>query len=98
MRWGGLERDRRRVGRAFQIVERLGFERQRDIILRQRRRAQRFLKFGIERRAFGGRRGGGFCARHPSVGCRWLLKTGRGIGRRRRLRRGRRGGGPPPRA
>ena len=38
------------IGRALQVIERLGLERHRNIVLRKRRRAQRFLKFGIERR------------------------------------------------
>ena len=33
----------------LEVVERLGLERQRDIVLRQRRRAQRLLQFGVKR-------------------------------------------------
>ena len=43
----------RGIGRDLQIVERLGFQRHRDIVLRQRRRVQRLLQFRIERRALG---------------------------------------------
>ena len=62
--------------RGFQIVERLGFERQRDIVLRQRRRAQRVLQvrdraarapLRRQRRSFG--------ALHRSIRCRRDLRS-----------------------
>ena len=52
---------------SLQIVERLRLKRQRDIVLRQRRRAQRFLQLRIERQAVLRRGLGGFGAPHRRI-------------------------------
>src|SRR5216683_1619777 len=65
-----------------------GCQRHRDVVLRQRRSAQRFRKLRIERRGFAARNGNrGFCAPHRSVGCRRILVRGRGASGRCRLGR-----------
>ncbi len=90
MRWGGLERNRQGIGRDFQIVQRPGFERHRNIVLGKLRRAQGFRKFRIERCALSRwRDGGGLCACHGGVGRRRILGRGRGLGGRRCRRLGR---------
>ena len=61
---------------------RSGFERRRRVELLQRRRAQRGLKFGIERRALNGRRPlRGLCAPDQCVGVRGILDSRRALGR-----------------
>ena len=87
----GVRAASRFSGTVLRLVLRLGFERQRHIELRQRRRAQCGLQLGIERRALDGRRRlGGLGALDRCIRCRGVLGRRRALGRACGFRRRRR--------